>query len=206
MIMLAAQQDAQTALKDRIAPLLPQIAAQARATEKAGRVPSRSIQELRACGYFDIVRPRAFGGSAGHFADLVDANIELASACASTGWVAGLLAAHQWLLAMFPKSAQQDVWESNADALLCGSYAPTQSPTAIVSTGAGPSQAVATMRIGRCARPCCLPPMDDRRRQHSCSCRRATTAPTMTGMWWGLLGPDRRHCCSITSSCRPVVC
>jgi resorcinol 4-hydroxylase (FADH2) len=126
MIVLAAQQDAQTALKDRIAPLLPQIAAQARATEKAGRVPSRSIQELRACGYFDIVRPRAFGGSAGHFADLVDANIELASACASTGWVAGLLAAHQWLLAMFPKSAQQDVWESNADALLCGSYAPTQ--------------------------------------------------------------------------------
>ena len=55
---------------------------------------------------------------------LVDLNIELAKACASTAWVAGLLAAHQWLVASFPEQAQRDVWGENPDALACGSYAP----------------------------------------------------------------------------------
>ncbi|MGO7273579.1 hypothetical protein ACCS56_37510, partial [Rhizobium ruizarguesonis] len=58
--------------------------------------------------------------------ELVDANIELSSACASTGWVAGLLSAHQWLLAMFDERVQQEVWGSDPDALLCGSYAPVR--------------------------------------------------------------------------------
>src|SRR5262245_34125275 len=126
MAMLAEKLFAPIGLKERVMPLLPQFAAQARATERAGRVPPEAIEQLRACGYFDSVKPATYGGSPGRFAELVETNIEVASACASTGWVAGLLAAHQWLLAMFPKAAQEDVWGKNRDALLCGSYAPTQ--------------------------------------------------------------------------------
>ena len=72
-------------LKDRIAPLLPWIAAHARETEKAGRVSSEAVARLRDCGYFDAVKPVAYGGRPVRFAELVDANIDLASACASTG-------------------------------------------------------------------------------------------------------------------------
>ena len=129
--MRAERSIAAMRLKDRIAPLLPRIAADARSTEKAGRVPGETISSLRACGYFDAVKPAAFGGSPVHFAELVDANIELSAACASTGWVAGLLAAHQWLLAMFSKEAQQDVWSSERNAVLCGSYAPTMMAEAV---------------------------------------------------------------------------
>lgn len=113
-------------LADRIAPVLNEISAGARDTEKSGRVPARNIDLLRSVGYFDIVKPARFGGDEGSFAELVDANIELSSACASTGWVAGLLSAHQWLLAMFDERVQQEVWGSNPDALLCGSYAPVR--------------------------------------------------------------------------------
>lgn len=113
-------------LADRIAPLLDEIRAAARDTEKAGRVPARNMELLRSVGYFDIVKPGRFGGEQGSFAELVDANIELSAACASTGWVAGLLSAHQWLLAMFDEQVQQEVWGSNPDALLCGSYAPVR--------------------------------------------------------------------------------
>jgi alkylation response protein AidB-like acyl-CoA dehydrogenase len=113
-------------LAKRIAPVLDEIRATARDTEKAGRVPARNIDLLRDVGYFDIVKPRRFGGDQGSFAELVDANIELSSACASTGWVAGLLSAHQWLLAMFDERVQQEVWGTNPDALVCGSYAPTR--------------------------------------------------------------------------------
>ncbi|NTJ43765.1 flavin-dependent monooxygenase [Agrobacterium larrymoorei] len=113
-------------LAERIVPVLEKIRQSARDTEKSGRVPSAHIDLLRSVGYFDIVKPARFGGEQGAFADLVEANIEISAACASTGWVAGLLSAHQWLLAMFDERVQKEVWGSNPDALLCGSYAPVR--------------------------------------------------------------------------------
>lgn len=113
-------------LIDRVATVAEPIRAKARVTEEARRVPAENIAALREIGYFDIVKPSQFGGKGGDFAELIEANIELAAACASTGWVAGLLSAHQWLLATFPEQAQIDVWGANPDALLCGSYAPVR--------------------------------------------------------------------------------
>jgi alkylation response protein AidB-like acyl-CoA dehydrogenase len=111
-------------LKLRIASVSSQIKARAHATEKSGRVPAENILALRAIGYFDVVKPLAFGGYEYDFDVLVDLNIDLAKACASTAWVGGLLAAHQWLIAGFPEQAQRDVWELDPGALACGSYAP----------------------------------------------------------------------------------
>src|SRR6266567_6262693 len=120
-------------LKDRVANVSAQIKARAYTTEKSGRVPAENILALREINYFDIVKPRAFGGYEHDFDVLVDLNIDLAKACASTAWVGGLLAAHQWLIASFPEQAQHDVWDSNRDALACGSYAPATK--AIASDG-----------------------------------------------------------------------
>jgi alkylation response protein AidB-like acyl-CoA dehydrogenase len=111
-------------LRARVARISPQIKARAYTTEKAGRVPAENIAALRDIGYFDIVKPAMFGGYEHDFDVLVDLNIELAKSCASTAWVGGLLAAHQWLIAGFPEQAQRDVWDANSEALACGSYAP----------------------------------------------------------------------------------
>jgi resorcinol 4-hydroxylase (FADH2) len=111
-------------LKARLARIRPEIEARAHATEKACRVGEENIAALRAIGYFDIVKPAAFGGLEHDFDVLVELNIELAKSCASTAWVAGLLAAHQWLVASFPEQAQHDVWGENPHASACGSYAP----------------------------------------------------------------------------------
>jgi resorcinol 4-hydroxylase (FADH2) len=111
-------------LKTRVAAVRPEIAARAAATEKACSVPQENIRALQEIGYFDIVKPALFGGFEHDFDVLVDLNIELAKSCASTAWVAGLLAAHQWLIASFGERAQRDVWGTNQAALACGSYAP----------------------------------------------------------------------------------
>ena len=111
-------------LKARLARIRPEIEARAPATERACRVGEENMAALRAIGYFDIVKPAAFGGFEHDFDVLVELNIELAKSCASTAWVAGLLAAHQWLVASFPEQAQRDVWDENPHALACGSYAP----------------------------------------------------------------------------------
>src|SRR6266702_1770510 len=121
-------------LRSRLAGITPQIKARAHTTEKSGRVPAENILALRGIGYFDIVKPRAFGGYEYDFDVLVDLNIELAKVCASTAWVGGLLSAHQWLIASFPEQAQHDVWDENPDALACGSYAPT---TRAIATDGG---------------------------------------------------------------------
>ncbi|HEY1543360.1 MAG TPA: acyl-CoA dehydrogenase family protein, partial [Xanthobacteraceae bacterium] len=47
----------------------------------------------------------------------------LAHGCGSTGWVYGLLASHQWLLACFAQEAQDEVWREPG-ALAAGTYAP----------------------------------------------------------------------------------
>lgn len=112
-------------LKQQVAELAPLFRKNALGTERARRVPAQHIDALREAGYFDAVKPLEYGGRARPFIELVDANIDLSASCAATGWVAGLLAAHQWLLAMFPKQAQDDVWGDDPNALLCGSYAPT---------------------------------------------------------------------------------
>ena len=120
----ASQRPDPAELRARVARISPQIKARAYTTEKAGRVPEENIKALRDIGYFDIVKPAQFGGYEHDFDVLVDLNIELAKSCASTAWVGGLLAAHQWLIAGFPEQAQRDVWDSNPGAVACGSYAP----------------------------------------------------------------------------------
>ena len=107
-----------------ISAVLPEIAANAAATEASRRVPEKNVALLRGAGLFRIVQPAQFGGWELDFDLLAEAIQEIGAACASTAWACGLQAAHQWLLASFPIEAQHDVWDGNPDALLCGSYAP----------------------------------------------------------------------------------
>lgn len=111
-------------LQARISELCPALAARAGQIEADRRVSMQNIEALRDIGFFNVVKPKAFGGYEFDFSALVELNIGLAKGCASTAWVAGLLAAHQWLLGTFSEQAQKDVWDDNPDALVCGSYAP----------------------------------------------------------------------------------
>ncbi len=103
---------------------LPAIADRAGDTERNRQVPPENVAALRAAGLYRIVQPAEFGGFEHDFALLAEVIQDIGAACASTAWVCGLQAAHQWLLASFPIEAQHDVWDADPDALLCGSYAP----------------------------------------------------------------------------------
>jgi resorcinol 4-hydroxylase (FADH2) len=112
------------ALKAAVREALPPIKERAVATEQSRRIPAANVEALRSAGLYKIVQPREFGGYEYDFDVLVDLIIDIGRACASTAWVCGLFAAHQWLLAGLPRQAQRDVWDHDPDALLCGSYAP----------------------------------------------------------------------------------
>ncbi|WP_428394252.1 flavin-dependent monooxygenase [Lichenicoccus sp.] len=107
-----------------MAELVPAFRSRALAAEQAGRVPVENLVALREAGLYRIVQPAMFGGYEHDFSVLADLVMEAAKGCPSTGWVYGLYAAHQWLVASFPEQAQHDVWGADPGAALCGSYAP----------------------------------------------------------------------------------
>lgn len=127
----SAQRPAPAELLSRMKALLPAIKARAGETERLGRIPAENLDALREAGLYRVVQPTRFGGHEYDFDVLVELVLELGRACASTAWVYGLYAAHQWLVASFDAKAQRDVWDDDADAAVCGSYAPAGKAVAV---------------------------------------------------------------------------
>jgi len=108
----------------RARALIPTLRARARSVEEARRVSAETTAMLREADLFRLMQPARFGGFEYGFTELIDIVFEIGRGCGSTAWCYGLGAVHQWLLATFPLQAQHDVWDSDPDTLLCGSYAP----------------------------------------------------------------------------------
>jgi alkylation response protein AidB-like acyl-CoA dehydrogenase len=114
------------------AELAPAIAARAAETQARRRVADLSIQELHRSGLFAIATPKRFGGSGLGMDAALEATIEIAAACGSTGWVYGVLAGHTWLASKFPIAAQEEVF-ADPDVLIAalvrlGGAAPERVP------------------------------------------------------------------------------
>jgi alkylation response protein AidB-like acyl-CoA dehydrogenase len=122
--MIDAKPPGIAALRSVVDDILPEIRARALQTERARQVPEENLRALRSAGLYRIVQPQMFGGYEYDFDVLVDLVVQIARGCASTAWVYGLYAAHQWLVASFPAEAQEDVLGKDPDAAVCGSYAP----------------------------------------------------------------------------------
>jgi alkylation response protein AidB-like acyl-CoA dehydrogenase len=102
----------------------------AQQTESARRVGDDIIARMRQADLFRVMQPRAFGGFEYGFDVFAQVEATLASGCGSTGWVYGLLASHQWLIACFPEAAQAEVWRDRS-ALAAGTYAPVARAVAV---------------------------------------------------------------------------
>ena len=110
------------------------------ATEAARRIGTDMIDQIRATELFRVMQPRLHGGFEMGFDVFFQIVAAIAQGCGSTGWVYGLLASHQWLIACFAKEAQADVWRDRT-ALVAGTYAPVGRAVAVDGgyrlTGAG---------------------------------------------------------------------
>ena len=111
----------------RIAALLPELRARALETERLGRVPDDIVRALTAIGVFRAVQPRQWGGLELDHATFYAGMIQIASACAATGWVASVVGVHPWQIALFANEAQREVWADDADARAASALAPTGS-------------------------------------------------------------------------------
>ena len=120
---------------------IPELLARARAiaglarecalkTEAERRVSADMIERMRQADLFRVMRPRAYDGFEHGFDVFTQLVAIIASGCGSTGWVYGLLASHQWLVACFSAQAQEEAWQDR-NALTTGTYAPVGQAVAV---------------------------------------------------------------------------
>jgi resorcinol 4-hydroxylase (FADH2) len=101
---------------------------QTQETEAARRVGDDMVARMRQADLLRLMQPQAYGGFEYGFDVLAQIEAIIAGGCGSTGWVYGLLASHQWLIACFPEEAQDEVWQDRG-AVAAGTYAPVAQAT-----------------------------------------------------------------------------
>ena len=104
--------------------LLPELRGRAAEVEQRGMVPDDIIRLLTAAGVFRALQPRQWGGLELDLSAYYEGMIRLATACASTGWVASVVGVHPWHAALFAPAAQRELWGDNPDAMMSTSLAP----------------------------------------------------------------------------------
>lgn len=104
--------------------LVPMLRERAQQTEQDRRVSEATTQAFHDAGFFRLMQPARYGGYEYGFTAFIDVVSELARGCTSSSWGCSLGAIHQWLVAIFPEEAQDDVWRKDPRAIVCGSYAP----------------------------------------------------------------------------------
>ncbi|WP_024800863.1 3-hydroxy-9,10-secoandrosta-1,3,5(10)-triene-9,17-dione monooxygenase oxygenase subunit [Nocardia sp. BMG51109] len=109
---------------ERVEALLPTLRERAQEAEDLRRIPDETMKALQATGFFRLVQPRQWGGYAADPVVFYDTVRKIASACGSTGWVAGIIGIHNWHLALFDQQAQEDVWGEDTEVRISSSYAP----------------------------------------------------------------------------------
>lgn len=102
-----------------------ELRARVQACEGQRHVPAETIRAFHEAGFFRMLQPRRWGGLEVHPNTFFDVQIEVAKGCSSSAWVLGVVAVHNWQMALFPDQAQDDVWGEDPSVLVSSSYAPT---------------------------------------------------------------------------------
>ena len=104
-----------------LGPKLKERAAQAEVERK---LPKETIADFQEAGLFRILQPRRWGGYEMDPQVFFDVQLALAEADASTGWVYGIIACHNYQMALFDLKAQEEVWGEDTATLIASSYQP----------------------------------------------------------------------------------
>jgi 3-hydroxy-9,10-secoandrosta-1,3,5(10)-triene-9,17-dione monooxygenase len=109
----------------RARELLPKLASRVGDADRLRRVPDETVADFQQAGFFRMLQPSRWGGLEVDPGVFFDVQATIATACPSSAWVLGVIAVHNWQLALFPLEAQEEVWGKDRATLISSSYAPT---------------------------------------------------------------------------------
>lgn len=108
----------------RAAAMIPALRARAAQGERECKVPAQTIRDFQDAGFFQILQPKRYGGYEMDPQAFYAVQMKLAEGCMSSAWVLGVVAVHNWQLALFDPRAQDDVWGADPATLISSSYMP----------------------------------------------------------------------------------
>lgn len=112
------------ALVQRARALVPVLAQRARRAEEQRRVPAETVADLQQAGLFRVLQSRRHGGYEMDPQVFYDIQMTLAEGCMSTAWIYGVIAVHNWQMALLDERASEEVWAKDDSVLIASSYMP----------------------------------------------------------------------------------
>jgi 3-hydroxy-9,10-secoandrosta-1,3,5(10)-triene-9,17-dione monooxygenase len=104
--------------------LQPALRERARRAQQERKVPNETVAEMQAAGLFRVLQPKRWGGYEMDPQVFFDVQHALAEACMSTAWIYGVIAVHNWQMALFDLRAQEEAWKDDTSVLIASSYMP----------------------------------------------------------------------------------
>jgi len=130
MVSLARDTAARDITPDRVAlvararAMIPTLKARAAQGEADRKVPDETIRDFQEAGFFDILKPKRWGGFEMEPQVFYEVQMAVAEGCMSSAWVLGVVGVHPLQLGLFPLEAQEDVWSKDPTTLVSSSYQP----------------------------------------------------------------------------------
>ncbi len=111
-------------LIQRARDLIPYLQETAAEAERARKIPDATIEKMQQAGLFRVLQPKRWGGFEMDPQVFFEVQMALAEGCMSTAWIYGVIAVHNWQIALFDLQAQEDIWKNDTSVLIASSYMP----------------------------------------------------------------------------------
>lgn len=118
-------------LLQRARELVPVLRERAPQAAREGHLLEETLRDFHDAGFFRILQPARWDGYELEPQDFFEVQMCLAEGCMSSAWVLGVVAIHNWQLALFDDRAAQDVWAEDSSVLISSSYMPVGKVTRV---------------------------------------------------------------------------
>ncbi|MGB5078499.1 MAG: flavin-dependent monooxygenase, partial [Sphingorhabdus sp.] len=120
-----------TDLVEKATSMIPALKERALQAEGDCKIPVDTIRDFQEAGFFKILQPKRWGGYEMDPQAFYAVQMKVAEGCMSSAWVLGVVAVHNWQLALFDAQAQADVWSNDPGTLISSSYMPRAQVTPV---------------------------------------------------------------------------
>lgn len=111
-------------LVQRANSLIPALRERAPETERLGKMPEETLEDLKRLGLLKLFQPKIYGGYQQNFKTFADVVTEIARGCGSTAWFVSLTNIRGFMASyIFGKKALDEIF-ANEDVVLAGNFKP----------------------------------------------------------------------------------
>jgi resorcinol 4-hydroxylase (FADH2) len=112
-------------LVDAARQMAPRLRLRAAEAEQRRMVHPQTIAEMKAAGLFRLMQPALYAGFEREFADYIVVAEELGAGCPSSAWIFANVVLKSWMVGMYSREAQDDIWGRDRDTIVSSILRPT---------------------------------------------------------------------------------